>query len=346
MYKFFIRPILFRFNPEFAHQLTMRCLRLLRKLPLARNLVRFFYKRNYPSLEREVFGIRFPNPVGLAGGLDKNADSYNELSHFGFGFIEIGSLTPKAQPGNPKPRLFRLTKDQALINRMGINNKGVLQAIRNLKTYRPQVIIAANIAKNTTSETQEQVSRDYDYAFSMLYEFVDFFVVNVSCPNVEGLTSLQDISYLSDIMDVILDKRMNMDAYKPILIKISPDISHAQVDEILDYAMRNGVDGIIAGNTTRSRDGLTTSPQKVEAIGKGGLSGAPLYEKSLAMVRYLAGKTEGKLPIIGTGGIMTPEQAREMLAACASLIEIYTGFIYEGPGFPRKILKYLNNNPL
>lgn len=346
MYKFFIRPILFRFNPEFAHQLTMRCLRLLRKLPLARNLVRFFYKRNYPSLEREVFGIRFPNPVGLAGGLDKNADSYNELSHFGFGFIEIGSLTPKAQPGNPKPRLFRLTKDQALINRMGINNKGVLQAIRNLKTNRPQVIIAANIAKNTTSETQEQVSRDYDYAFSMLYEFVDFFVVNVSCPNVEGLTSLQDISYLSDIMDVILDKRMNMDAYKPILIKISPDISHAQVDEILDYAMRNGVDGIIAGNTTRSRDGLTTSPQKVEAIGKGGLSGAPLYEKSLAMVRYLAGKTEGKLPIIGTGGIMTPEQAREMLAAGASLIEIYTGFIYEGPGFPRKILKYLNNNPL
>ncbi|MBQ8021473.1 MAG: quinone-dependent dihydroorotate dehydrogenase [Bacteroidales bacterium] len=346
MYKFFIRPILFRFNPEFAHQLTMRCLRLLRKLPLARNLVRFFYKRNYPSLEREVFGIRFPNPVGLAGGLDKNADSYNELAHFGFGFIEIGSLTPKAQPGNPKPRLFRLTKDQALINRMGINNKGVLQAIRNLKTYRPQVIIAANIAKNTTSETQEQVSRDYDYAFSMLYEFVDFFVVNVSCPNVEGLTSLQDISYLSDIMDVILDKRMNMDAYKPILIKISPDISHAQVDEILDYAMRNGVDGIIAGNTTRSRDGLTTSPQKVEAIGKGGLSGAPLYEKSLAMVRYLAGKTEGKLPIIGTGGIMTPEQAREMLAAGASLIEIYTGFIYEGPGFPRKILKYLNNNPL
>lgn len=346
MYKFFIRPILFRFNPEFAHHLTMRCLRLLRKLPLARNLVRFFYKRNYPSLEREVFGIRFPNPVGLAGGLDKNADSYNELSHFGFGFIEIGSLTPKAQPGNPKPRLFRLTKDQALINRMGINNKGVLQAIRNLKTYRPQVIIAANIAKNTTSETQEQVSRDYDYAFSMLYEFVDFFVVNVSCPNVEGLTSLQDISYLSDIMDVILDKRMNMDAYKPILIKISPDISHAQVDEILDYAMRNGVDGIIAGNTTRSRDGLTTSPQKVEAIGKGGLSGAPLYEKSLAMVRYLAGKTEGKLPIIGTGGIMTPEQAREMLAAGASLIEIYTGFIYEGPGFPRKILKYLNNNPL
>ena len=346
MYKFFIRPILFRFNPEFAHQLTMRCLRLLRKLPLARNLVRFFYKRNYPSLEREVFGIRFPNPVGLAGGLDKNADSYNELSHFGFGFIEIGSLTPKAQPGNPKPRLFRLTKDQALINRMGINNKGVLQAIRNLKTYRPQVIIAANIAKNTTSETQEQVSRDYDYAFSMLYEFVDFFVVNVSCPNVEGLTSLQDISYLSDIMDVILDKPMNMDAYKPILIKISPDISHVQVDEILDYAMRNGVDGIIAGNTTRSRDGLTTSPQKVEAIGKGGLSGAPLYEKSLAMVRYLAGKTEGKLPIIGTGGIMTPEQAREMLAAGASLIEIYTGFIYEGPGFPRKILKYLNNNPL
>ena len=344
MYKQFIRPVLFRFNPEFAHNLTLRSLRIADKVPLVRPLIRLFFKRKYPALERDVFGIHFPNPVGLAGGLDKNAECYNPLSDFGFGFVEIGSLTPKPQDGNPRPRCFRLTKDHALINRMGINNKGVLHAIRELKENRPEVLIAANIAKNTASDDPDQVSWDYDYAFSMLYEFVDFFVVNVSCPNVEGLTSLQDISYLSDIMDVVLDKRMNMDQYRPILIKISPDLSHAQVDEIVDYAHRSGVDGIIAGNTTRSRDGLLTPASRIAAIGKGGLSGAPLYEKSLEMVRYLAEVTRGKLPIIGTGGIMTPEQAQRMLDAGASLIEIYTGFIYEGPSFPRKILKYLNKH--
>lgn len=342
MYKFLLRPILFRFNAEFAHNLILGSLRILRRIPFARPLVRLLYKRSYPSLEREVFGLRFPNPVGMAGGLDKNAECYNELSDFGFGFVEIGSLTPQPQDGNPKPRVFRLPKDRAVINRMGIPNKGVLSAIRSLKERRPEVLIAANIAKNTTSETAEQTARDYDYTFSMLYDFVDFFVVNVSCPNVEGLTHLQDISYLSDIMDGILDKRMNMDAYKPVLIKISPDITHAQVDEILDYALRYGVDGIIAGNTTRTREGLTASAQKIEEIGKGGLSGAPLYEKSLSMVRYIASKVDGRLPIVGTGGIMTPEQAREMLDAGASLVEIYTGFIYEGPGFPKRILKHLN----
>ncbi len=346
MYKLIFRPILFRFNAETAHRMIINFLKRSRTYALMRPLVRLFFKRKYPALERDVFGLHFPNPVGLAGGLDKNAECYNELSDFGFGFVEIGSLTPKFQDGNPRPRLFRLPKDKALINRMGINNKGVLVAIRHLKEKHPKVLIAANIAKNTTSDDPEQISRDYDYAFSMLYEFVDFFVINVSCPNVEGLTSLQDISYLSDIMDVVLDKRMNMDQYRPILIKISPDIGHAQVDEIVDYALRNGVDGIIACNTTRSREGLQTPAQKVEAIGNGGLSGAPLFEKSLAMVRYLAEKTGGKLPIIGTGGIMTPEQAREMLAAGASLIEIYTGFIYEGPSFPRKILNYLNKHPL
>ena len=227
---------------------------------------------------------------------------------------------------------------------MGINNKGVLHAIQQLRENRPEVIIAANIAKNTTSDDPDQISRDYDYAFSMLYEFVDFFVINVSCPNVEGLTSLQDISYLSDIMDVVLDKRMNMDHFKPILIKISPDLPHTQVDEIVDYALRSGVDGIIAGNTTRSREGLSISAKKVESIGNGGLSGAPIFEKSLEMVRYLAQVTAGKLPIIGCGGIMSPAQAKQMLDAGASLIEIYTGFIYEGPALPAKIQRYLNKN--
>ena len=344
MYKQLIRPILFRFNPEFAHNLTLRGLKIADRLYLARPLMRLIYKRKYPALEREVFGIKFPNPVGLAGGLDKNAECYNPLSDFGFGFVEIGSLTPKPQEGNPRPRIFRLVKDRALINRMGINNKGVLHAIQQLRENRPEVIIAANIAKNTTSDDPDQISRDYDYAFSMLYEFVDFFVINVSCPNVEGLTSLQDISYLSDIMDVVLDKRMNMDHFKPILIKISPDLPHTQVDEIVDYALRSGVDGIIAGNTTRSREGLSISVKKVESIGNGGLSGAPIFEKSLEMVRYLAQVTAGKLPIIGCGGIMSPAQAKRMLDAGASLIEIYTGFIYEGPALPAKIQRYLNKN--
>lgn len=344
MYKQLIRPILFRFNPEFAHNLTLRGLKIADRLYLARPLMRLIYKRKYPALEREVFGIKFPNPIGLAGGLDKNAECYNPLSDFGFGFVEIGSLTPKPQEGNPRPRIFRLVKDRALINRMGINNKGVLHAIQQLRENRPEVIIAANIAKNTTSDDPDQISRDYDYAFSMLYEFVDFFVINVSCPNVEGLTSLQDISYLSDIMDVVLDKRMNMDHFKPILIKISPDLPHTQVDEIVDYALRSGVDGIIAGNTTRSREGLSISAKKVESIGNGGLSGAPIFEKSLEMVRYLAQVTAGKLPIIGCGGIMSPAQAKRMLDAGASLIEIYTGFIYEGPALPAKIQRYLNKN--
>ena len=344
MYKQLIRPILFRFNPEFAHNLTLRGLKIADRLYLARPLLRLIYKRKYPALEREVFGIKFPNPVGLAGGLDKNAECYNPLSDFGFGFVEIGSLTPRPQEGNPRPRVFRLVKDRALINRMGINNKGVLHAIQQLREHRPEVIIAANIAKNTTSDDPDQISRDYDYAFSMLYEFVDFFVINVSCPNVEGLTSLQDISYLSDILDVVLDKRMNMDHFKPILIKISPDLPHTQVDEIVDYALRSGVDGIIAGNTTRSREGLSISAKKVEAIGNGGLSGAPIFEKSLEMVRYLAQVTAGKLPIVACGGIMSPAQAKQMLDAGASLIEIYTGFIYEGPALPAKIQRYLNKN--
>ena len=344
MYKQLIRPILFRFNPEFAHNLTLRGLKIADRLYLARPLLRLIYKRKYPALEREVFGIKFPNPVGLAGGMDKNAECYNPLSDFGLGFVEIGSLTPKPQEGNPRPRIFRLVKDRALINRMGINNKGVLHAIQQLREHRPEVIIAANIAKNTTSDDPDQISRDYDYAFSMLYEFVDFFVINVSCPNVEGLTSLQDISYLSDILDVVLDKRMNMDHFKPILIKISPDLPHTQVDEIVDYALRSGVDGIIAGNTTRSREGLSISAKKVEAIGNGGLSGAPIFEKSLEMVRYLAQVTAGKLPIVACGGIMSPAQAKQMLDAGASLIEIYTGFIYEGPALPAKIQRYLNKN--
>lgn len=341
MYKSIIRPLLFKFNPELAHQITLKGLKIAGKIPFGRSIVRFIYKREHPALEREVFGIKFPNPVGLAGGLDKNGECYNELSDFGFGFIEIGSLTAKPQPGNPKPRLFRVVKDKAIINRMGINNTGVAAAIANLNKEHPEVIIAGNIAPNSSSHG-EQVAEDYAAAFSMLYDFVDMFVINISCPNVEGLTSLQDVSSLSDIMDNLLNMRTGFDSYKPILLKLSPDLAHTQIDEIVDYALISGIDGIVAGNTTRKRDGLTIPQEKIDEIGKGGMSGAPLYAKNLEMVRYIASKTGGKLPIIGCGGIMSTEQAKEMLDAGASLIEIYSGFIYEGPGFVEDILKSLD----
>ena len=341
MYKFLIRPILFKFNPEFAHNLTIRLLKWMENLRLGRTITRLLYKRDHPSLEREFFGLKFRNPVGLAGGLDKNGEVYNVMPDFGFGFVEIGSLTPRPQDGNPKPRLFRLVHDKAIINRMGINNKGVRYAIENLRKNRPETIVAANIAKNTTSH-DEQIAKDYDTSFSLLYELVDMFVVNVSCPNVEGLTNLQDVSFLSEIMDGILDRRATMEDHKPVFIKVSPDVPDIQLDAIIDYALRNGVEGLVAGNTTRSRDGLTASPEKINGIGKGGLSGAPLFEKSLRMVKYIHDKTSGKLPIIGCGGIMTPAQAKMMLDAGASLIEVYTGFIYEGPGFVEDILKELD----
>lgn len=341
MYKHLLKPILFRFNPETAHNMTFKGLSVLRYIPFARSIVRSIYKKEYPSLEREVFGIRFPNPVGLAGGLDKNGEYYNDMANFGFGFVEIGSLTPLPQDGNSKPRCFRVPEDKALINRFGINNKGVKNAVEHLKKERPEVIVAANISKNTTS-INEDAAKDYEKGFGLLYDFVDMFVVNVSCPNVVGLTALQDITFLSEIVDKLLDLRMYYDTYKPILLKVSPDLSHQQLDEIIDYCLRSGIDGIVAGNTTRSREGLNSiSKEKIEAIGNGGMSGAPIHEKNLALVKYVHEKSEGKLPIIGVGGIMTPAQAKAMLDAGASLVEIYTGFVYEGPALIRNINKYL-----
>jgi dihydroorotate dehydrogenase len=343
MYKHILRPILFRFNAETAHNLTFSGLSLLRYIPFGRAIVRSLYKRTYPTLEREVFGIRFPNPVGLAGGLDKNGEYYNDMANFGFGFVEIGSLTPQPQDGNPKPRCFRSIQDKAIINRFGINNKGVKNAVEHLKKVRPEVIVAANISKNTTS-INEDAAKDYESAFALMYDFVDMFVLNVSCPNVVGLTSLQDITFLSDIVDKLLSLRMYYDEYRPILLKVSPDLPHQQLDEIIDYCMRSGVDGIVAGNTTRSREGLTISQEQIDKIGNGGMSGAPIRKKNLELVRYISEKTKGKLPIIGVGGIMSGKDAKDMLDAGASLVEIYSGFIYEGPALIKNINKYLETH--
>ena len=345
IYNHMLKPILICFNPERAHNILFKGLTILRHIPFARPIIRAIYHREAPSLEKEVFGIRFPNPVGLAGGLDKNGEFYNDMANFGFGFVEIGSLTPKPQDGNPRPRCFRVVADKAIINRFGINNKGVKNAVEHLKKVRPEVIVAANISKNTSS-INEDAAKDYETSFALLYDFVDMFVVNVSCPNVVGLTALQDISFLSDIVDRLLDLRMYYDEYRPILLKVSPDLSHEQLDEIIEYCLRSGIDGIVAGNTTRSRDGLTSiSPEKIEAIGNGGMSGAPLYKKNLELVRYIHQVSEGKLPIIGVGGIMSGAQAQEMISAGASLVEIYSGFIFEGPALVKRIIKHLETNP-
>ncbi len=340
MYKQLIRPILFSFNPEAAHNLTLAALGATRYIPFLGSIIRMLYRKSDPELEREVFGLKFPNPVGLAGGLDKNGEFFNELSDFGFGFVEIGSLTPEPQPGNPRPRLFRLVKDRAIINRMGINNKGVKNAVEHLKRVKPRVLVAGNISKNTSS-INDDAAKDYESAFAMLYDFVDMFVINLSCPNVSGLSDLQDVSSLSEIVDKLLNLRMYFDEYRPILIKVSPDISHQQLDEIIDYSLMSGVDGIVAGNTTRGREGLTVEQEKIDEIGNGGMSGAPLFRKSIALVRYISEKSMGKLPIIGVGGIMSGEQARQMLDAGASLVEIYSGFIYEGPSLVKKINSHI-----
>ena len=343
MYKHLLKPILFRFNPETAHNILFYGLSVLRHVPFARSIIRAIYKKESPSLEKEVFGLKFPNPVGLAGGLDKNGEFYNDMANFGFGFVEIGSLTPQPQDGNAKPRCFRVPQDKAIINRFGINNKGVKNAVEHLKKERPNVIVAANISKNSTS-INEDAAKDYESAFALLYDFVDMFVVNVSCPNVVGLTSLQDISFLSEIVDRLLNLRMYYDNYRPILLKVSPDLSKEQLDDIVDYCLRSGIDGIVAGNTTRSRDGLTISKEEIEKIGNGGMSGAPVHKKNLELVRYIHSKTEGKLPIIGVGGIMSEENAKAMIDAGASLVEIYSGFIYEGPALIKRIIKYLETH--
>ena len=344
MYKHLLKPILFRFNAETAHNMLFSMLSFIKHIPGARALMRAIYKKESPTLAREVFGLNFPNPVGLAGGLDKNGESYNILSDFGFGFVEIGSLTPKPQDGNPKPRCFRVPQDKAIINRFGINNKGVRNAVEHLKKERPEVIVAANISKNTTS-INEDAAKDYETSFALLYDFVDMFVVNVSCPNVVGLTALQDISFLSDIVDRLLDLRRYYDTYRPILLKVSPDLSKEQLDDIIDYCMRSGIDGIVAGNTTRSREGLTIPQSKIDEIGNGGMSGAPVHKKNLELVRYIHAKSQGNLPIIGVGGIMSGTEAKAMLDAGASLVEIYSGFIYEGPALIKRIINHLENTP-
>lgn len=338
MYKKIIRPVLFWFNPESVHGFVAGMLRFTGKLPGGRALLRTFFSYKDPSLEREVFGIKFPNPVGLAAGFDKNARYYKDMSALGFGFIEVGTVTPKAQPGNPRPRLFRLKKDNALINRMGFNNHGVEAMVKNLRERDKNIVIGGNLGKNTLTPN-EDAPADYLKMFRSLYEYVDYFVINVSCPNVKDITALQNKESLMAILEGLFDFRRGQNNYRPVLLKISPDLPYEQVDDIVDILIDTPLDGLVAVNTTTSREGLNASAKTLSSIGNGGLSGAPLTERSVEMVRYLHEKTEGRYPIIGVGGVMSPEDAQRLLDAGASLVQVYTGFIYEGPGFVKRICK-------
>ena len=332
-------------GPETAHTIIVLALKLSRFFPFSKRLLRSLFSYRDKSLEREVFGIKFKNPVGFAAGFDKKGEITNELACFGFGFIEVGSVTPLPQPGNPKPRIFRLPVDMGMINRMGMNNPGAKALAHNLNRHRRyrRIPIGGNISKNTNT-LNDQSPADYEQCFALIYDDVDYFAVNVSCPNVTNLTQLQDREILEQIIDRLINVRHTRDKYKPILLKLSPDLNYEQIDDILGLALSKGIDGIVAVNTTVTREGLKTANEKVAAMGRGGLSGAPLTQLALDKVRYIYEKTDGKLPIMGVGGIMSPDDAVNMLKAGASLIQIYTGFIYNGPGFVKQILKQLKNN--
>lgn len=333
MYKLLIRPIFFCFDPEKVHYFTFAFIKFISKIPGFSAIFRMLYCVEDPRLEREVFGLKFKNPVGLAAGFDKEARLYKEFSNFGFGFIEIGTLTPKGQEGNPKKRIFRLISDQAIINRMGFNNGGVLDAVERLKS-NTNVLIGGNIGKNKLTPNEEATS-DYEICFDALFDYVDYFVVNVSSPNTPNLRALQDKEPLTQLLQTLQNKNSAKVNPKPILLKIAPDLTEEQLVDIIDIMAVTKIAGLIATNTTLSREGLV-SEAKNET---GGLSGKPLTKRSTEVIRFLAEKSNRAFPIIGVGGIHSAEDAIEKLEAGASLIQLYTGFIYEGPALVKAINK-------
>lgn len=338
MYKMLIRPFLFLFDPETAHHLVFNMLKVLFKVPGVASLMRGMYSFRSKDLSKTVMGISFPNPVGLAAGFDKNAMLFEELSCLGFGFIEIGTLTPKAQPGNDLPRMFRLPADKGLINRMGFNNEGVDSAVARLKKQSGKVIIGGNIGKNKVTPN-EIALQDYDICFEALFPYVDYFVVNVSSPNTPGLRELQDKEPLTALLNHVMGLNAKKEHPKPILLKIAPDLTNEQLAEIVEIVKDVKLNGIIATNTTISRNGLVTTADVVKE--QGGLSGLPVKNRSTEVIRYLRSLAGKEMVIIGVGGIFTAQDAKEKLDAGADLVQVYTGFIYEGPGMIKSILKGL-----
>jgi dihydroorotate dehydrogenase len=340
MYKVFIKPLFFLLPAERAHYLAMWLLKVACKIPGVRFMLKRSFTINDKKLRRNLFGLSFENPVGLAAGFDKDARWVDELSSLGFGFVEIGTLTPIGQPGNEKPRLFRLPKDHALINRMGFNNGGVLPAVERLKKRTSNVIVGGNIGKNKTTDNDLAVN-DYLICFEALYPYVDYFAVNVSSPNTPGLRALQEKKPLLEILLRLQEANASKVKRKPILLKIAPDLTDDQLNDIIDIVAESKIDGVIATNTTIVRAPLKTSATEIEAIGAGGLSGLPLSNRSTEVIRYLKQKSGNAFPVIGVGGIHSPEDALKKIEAGADLIQIYTGFIYEGPGLAKKICSEL-----
>ena len=334
MYKVFIQKILFLFDAEKVHYFTFSLLKFIFKIPLTVGLIKRSYHTDDKKLARNVFGLSFKNPVGLAAGFDKNAMLFNELSNFGFGFLEIGTVTPKPQKGNPKKRLFRLKKDRAIINRMGFNNDGVDVVVNRLKNRKTDLIIGGNIGKNKTTPNSE-ATNDYVICFNALFDVVDYFVVNVSSPNTPNLRDLQEKEPLTKLLNRLQDENKLRQKRKPILLKIAPDLSDSQLLDIIAIVKDTKIDGVIATNTTISREGLQ-SENKTET---GGLSGKPLRKRSTEVIRFLVKKSNKAFPIIGVGGIHSAEDALEKIEAGADLIQLYTGFIYEGP----KLIKRIHN---
>ena len=341
VYNSLVKPLLFNLDAERAHHLVFDNLRRAARLPGTKSLLRGLYDYQHPNLAREVFGLKFPNPVGLAAGFDKNAALTEELATLGFGFVEIGTVTPRPQPGNPQPRLFRLPKDEALVNRMGFNNDGATVVAARLAGRRnKQLIIGGNIGKNKDTPN-EHAAADYVACFDALAEVVDYFVVNVSSPNTPNLRQLQEKKPLIQLLQQVQERNLSRPSPRPLLLKIAPDLTDSQLDDILEIAHETKLSGLVATNTTISREGLHTDAAQVAALGAGGLSGRPLRARATEVIRYLHQKSDGGLPIIGSGGIHSAADAQEKLGAGASLIQLYTGFIYEGPGLVSQINRAL-----
>jgi len=340
MYKKLVRPILFLFNPEFIHNISFLLIKIIFRIPIINTLLNNHFKLEDKNLESSLLGMKFKNKIGLAAGFDKNAKLLNEIESFGFGHIEVGTITPKPQPGNVKPRLFRLSKDSALINRMGFNNDGVDKILSRIKSYRGSLVIGANIGKNKNTPNDKAVD-DYLYCFEKLLGYVDYFVVNISSPNTPELRKLQSKKNLQSIVKALNTERVNKNKNAPIFIKIAPDLRKKEVAEIVDICMENKIEGIIATNTTVSRNSLKS--KNFKSIGEGGLSGMPLKEMSNSIIKYLNSYSKGKIKIIGVGGIFNSNDVIEKLNLGADLVQVYSGWIYEGPSMIKKINNSLLN---
>lgn len=338
-----VRDILFKFDPEAVHHFSMHQLKVICSTTIGKQIVSANFTPKKAALQKEVFGLTFNNPIGLGAGFDKNALYLNELEALGFGFVEVGTVTPKAQAGNDKPRLFRLPKDKALINRMGFNNDGVEVVKRRLGNWNKRaskLIVGGNIGKNKVT-ANEEAWKDYEICFTELFDYADYFVVNVSSPNTPGLRELQEKASLQKILSQLQNINQGKAKPKPLLLKIAPDLTTEQLDDIVSLAFEVKLAGLVATNTTISRENLMTNAQEIEAIGAGGLSGKPVTNRSTEVISYLHQQTSGKVPIIASGGIFTGSDAKEKLSAGASLLQVWTGFVYEGPSIVKKICSEL-----